>query len=61
MFNKPTSEDLGKIAQIFEKVAKTVAQLKRCENVYIKAQFESPKQLHQTPSELVKYLQHTML
>ncbi len=46
-----------KIAQIFQKVAKTVAKSK---NVYIKVQFEGAKHLHKTTFELLKYLQQTM-
>jgi hypothetical protein len=37
----------GEIAKILEKVAKTVAKTK-------KAQFESPKHLHQNPYKLLK-------
>jgi len=36
-----------KICPIFRKVAKTVANQK-IQNIYIKAQFESPKHLRQT-------------
>ncbi len=42
------TRNLEKNAQLQEKVAKTVAKEK---NIYIKAQFESPKQLHQTTFE----------
>ncbi len=35
---------------IFQKVSQTVANLKS-QNIYIKAQFESPKQLHETTLE----------
>ncbi len=38
----------GKFAQIFDKVAKTVAQLKKCQNLFFEAKFESTKHLHQT-------------
>jgi hypothetical protein len=53
----------GKIVQISEKVAKTVVKLKKtCQNICIKTQFKSPvKHLHQTPSELLKYLQQTTM
>jgi hypothetical protein len=44
---------LGKNGQIFENVAKIVA---KCQNIIIKAKFESPKHLYQTPSKLLKYL-----
>ncbi len=42
-------QKIGKNTQILEKVAKTVAQ--NCQNIYIKAQFESPKHLHKTTFE----------
>jgi hypothetical protein len=42
----------------FLKVTKTI---KKSQNIYIKAQLESPKHLHQTPFETSKYLQQTML
>jgi len=32
---------------------------KKCQNIYIKAQFESPKHLHQTTFEIKTYLQQT--
>jgi hypothetical protein len=37
----------------FLKVAQTVAELKKCQNICIKAQFENPKHLHQTTTELL--------
>ncbi len=36
-----------KLAQIFDKVAKTVAKPKKCPNIFFKAKFES-QDLHQT-------------
>jgi hypothetical protein len=42
------SEDWGKNwAKFFEK-AKTVAKSKNCQNIYIKAEFERTKHLHQS-------------
>jgi hypothetical protein len=38
----------GKFGPIFEKVAKTVAKPKKCQNIFFKAKFESTKHLHQT-------------
>jgi len=46
-----------KIAQ-FLKVAKT--DPKKWQNMYIKARFESPKQLHQNTFETFKYLKQNM-
>jgi hypothetical protein len=37
-------------------VAQTVAQPKRCQNIYFKTQFESPTQIHQTTFKTEKYL-----
>ncbi len=37
----------GKLAQFLDKVAKTVAEPKKCQNIFFKAQFESKYQ-HQT-------------
>jgi hypothetical protein len=45
------TKNLEKIAQLREKVAQTVAKYKKSQNIYIKAQFESPKQLHPTTFE----------
>jgi hypothetical protein len=42
---------------IFQKVAQTA---KKGQNISNKAQFESPKNLHQTTFETFKYLQQTM-
>ncbi len=50
----------GEIAKILEKVAKTVAKTKKCQNIFNKAQFESPKHLHQDPSKPLKYTQQTI-
>jgi hypothetical protein len=43
---------------IFQKVAQTV---QKDQNIYNKVQFESPKHVHQTTFETLKYLQQTML
>jgi hypothetical protein len=48
------------MTEIMKKLAKTVTQLK-CLNIYIKAQFKSPKYFHQTTFETLKYPQQTML
>jgi hypothetical protein len=45
-----------KFAQILEKVDKP----KKYENIFIKAQWESPKHLHENPSKLLKYLKITI-
>jgi hypothetical protein len=45
----------------FLKIAQKVAESKRGQNIYSKAQFESPKHLQQSPFETLKYLQQTML
>ncbi len=45
------------ICQIFQRVAKIVAKPKK---IYIKAQFETLKHLHQTTLETLKCLQQTM-
>ncbi len=37
-----------KFSQFFQKVAKTVSKPQKCQNNYIKAQFENPKQIYQT-------------
>jgi len=52
---------LGKITKNLEIVAKTVAKPKKCQNIYTKAQFESPKHLHQITFEPLKRSQQTML
>jgi hypothetical protein len=44
----------------FQRIAQKVAKSKNGQNIYIKAQFESPKYLHQTTFETIKYLQQTM-
>jgi hypothetical protein len=46
---------------IFKKVAKRVAKPKKCKNIYIKAQLEYPKNLHQTTLATLKYLRKTKL
>ncbi len=43
----------GESAKILEKVAKKVAKQKKCQNIFNKAQFESPKHLHQNPYKLL--------
>jgi len=48
------TRSLGKkFAQSLEKVAKTVAQNKKSQNIFIKAQFKSSKHLHPTTPEAV--------
>jgi hypothetical protein len=47
----------NKICPIFQKVAKTDSKPKNCQIIYIKSQLESPKCLHQTTFETLKYLQ----
>jgi hypothetical protein len=47
--------------QIFQKIAPKVANSKKGQNIYNKAQFESSKYLQQTTVETFKYLQQTML
>ncbi len=51
------AEDLQNICP---NVAKNSCQPKKCQNIKIKAQLESPKCLHQTDFETLKYLQQTM-
>jgi len=48
-----------KFAQNLERVAKTVAKLKKAQSIIIKAQYESPKHLHKPSSKLFKYLKQT--
>jgi hypothetical protein len=50
---------LEKIAQFFKNSPKNL-QVKKGQNIYNKAQFESPKHLHQATFETLKYLQQTM-
>ncbi len=38
------------------KSSQNSSQAKKSQNIFIKAQLESPEHLHQTPSELLKYL-----
>jgi hypothetical protein len=45
---------------MFQGIAQKVAMSKKGQNIYNKAQFESPKHLHQTTFETLKYLQQTM-
>jgi hypothetical protein len=46
-----------KIAQFFKKVAQTVSKPRpKGQNIFNKSQFESPKHLHQTTFETLKYL-----
>jgi hypothetical protein len=49
-----------KIAKFFKKSPKS-CQVKKGQNIYNKALFESPKHLHQTTFETLKYLQQTIL
>jgi hypothetical protein len=48
---------LKKISPIFQKSSPNNLQVKKGQNIYNKAQFESPKHLRQTPFETLKYLQ----
>jgi hypothetical protein len=56
MKNFPTKSSvirrLKKFAKYLEKVAKKAAEPKECPSVYIKAQFEISKHLHQTTFEI---------
>jgi len=52
-------EDSEKFAHFFEKIAKAVAKTRICQNIFIKAQFLSPKHLQQNPSKHLKYIQQT--
>ncbi len=49
-----------KIWQIFQRIAPKSCQVKKGQNIYNKAQFESPKHLHQTTFKTLKCLQQTM-
>ncbi len=49
-----------KIHQIFQRRVPKVTKSKKGQNIYNKAQFESPKHLHQSTFETLKYLQQTM-
>jgi hypothetical protein len=51
---------LEKNSPNFSKIAQQVAKYKKGQNIYNEAQFESPKHLHQTTFETLKYLQQTM-
>jgi len=51
---------LEKNCQIFERIAEKVAKSKQGQNIYNKAQFESPKHLHQTTYKTLIYLQQIM-
>ncbi len=42
---------IEKNCPIFQKVAQTVSKPKKAQNIYNKAQFECPKQLHETTFE----------
>jgi hypothetical protein len=44
----------------FSKNIPKSCKVKKGQNIYNKAQFESPKHLHQTAFETLKYLQQTM-
>jgi hypothetical protein len=44
----------------FSKKSQKSCQVKKGQNIYNKAQFESPKHIHQTTFETLKYLQQTM-
>jgi len=51
---------LEKNCQIFQRITQKVGKSKKGQNIYNKAQFESPKHLHQTTFETLKYLHQTM-
>jgi len=53
-------EALKKKLPNFSKSSPNSHQAKKGPNIYNKAQFESPKHLHQTTFETLKYLQQTM-
>jgi hypothetical protein len=44
----------------FSKNSPKICQVKKGQNIYTKAQFESPKHLHQSTFKTLKYLQQTM-
>jgi hypothetical protein len=44
----------------FSMISPKSSQVKKGQNIYNKAQFESPKHQHQTTFETLKYLQPTM-
>jgi hypothetical protein len=44
----------------FSKNSPKSHQVKKCQNIYNKAQFENSKHPHQTTFETLKYLQHNM-
>jgi hypothetical protein len=44
----------------YRKSSPNSCQIKKCQNIFIKAQFESQKHLHQTPSKLLKYPEQTI-
>ncbi len=48
---------LEKNRLIFQNIAQKVAKSKKAKNIYIKAQFESPKHLQQTTFETLKIAQ----
>jgi hypothetical protein len=51
--NKQGDQNVEKaFAQVLEKVAKTVTEPKKCQNIYNNAQFEIPKHLEQTAFEI---------
>jgi hypothetical protein len=52
---------LEKNCQIFQIIAPKSCQVKKGQNIYNKAQFESPKPMQQTTFETLKYPQQTML
>jgi hypothetical protein len=49
-----------KIAQFLEKVAKNSCKTKECQNIYIKAKFESSKYVHLTIFESSKHVHLTI-
>jgi hypothetical protein len=59
--NSQGDQKIRKIHQIFQKITQKVAKSKKNQNMYNKAQFESPKHVRQTTFETLKYLQQTIL
>ncbi len=51
----------GKKFAQFLKSSQNSFQAQKCQNIYIKALFESPNYLHETTFETLKYVQQTML
>jgi hypothetical protein len=54
-------QKIGENYQKFGKSSQNSCKAKKCQNIYTKAQFESPKHLHQITFEPLKRSQQTML